>query len=224
MGPPAGYREDMAWDSLGVVADAYTGKKELGLTWWATGDGWRRARARLTEWGGMALALAICRRDVPGFKIGGMKEVCGDVYAAVNTALAAGNTRALEQLCTPAMAHQLRVELERRRTAGWSRVDWRLAAPLNLWKVEFVSGRIIKTSAASRLSFCQFTFAIPSTQVYAAYGRGGALVAGDPGQTLQVLDHWVLERRVHDSISGQQLDVRDGRWRLAGRLSLPPPQ
>jgi len=93
VGPPAGYREDMAWESLGVVADAYSGKKELGLTWWATGDGWRRARARLTEWGGMALALAICRRDVPGFKIGGMKEVCGELYAAVNAALAAGNTR-----------------------------------------------------------------------------------------------------------------------------------
>lgn len=39
-------------------------------------------------------------------------------------------------------------------------------------------------------------------------------------QVVDVVDHWVFERRAHARVQNQQMDVKDGRWRLAGRLTV----
>lgn len=90
-----------------------------------------------------------------------------------------------------------------------------------MWKVDYVRGRLVKTSQQSKISFVQFTMRIRTQQRFAAFSRQGVLLAGDPERELDVVDYWVFERRVHDNIQGQQMDVKDGAWRLAGRLAIP---
>ena len=58
------------------------------------------------------------------------------------------------------------------------------------------------------------TVRFKSKQTYAVYDKQGRLLAGDPGEVLNVEDIWVFEH-------GMKLP--NARWRLAARMSLPAP-
>lgn len=42
------------------------------------------------------------------------------------------------QLCTSATYHQLATEVERRKAAGWHRLQWSLVKPASPWKVNLI--------------------------------------------------------------------------------------
>jgi hypothetical protein len=83
----------------------------------------------------------------------------------------------------------------------------------------------MKLHSDAKFSFVQLTLRIPSRQRFAAYTRRGGeryeLVAGDPEEVLDVMDTWVIERKLWDARgSKQRLNPQGARWRLAARLQL----
>ncbi|KIZ01612.1 hypothetical protein MNEG_6348 [Monoraphidium neglectum] len=86
----------------------------------------------------------------------------------------------------------------------------------------------------SKVSFVQMTLKIASRQRFAAYysrgGAGGAgagansrgaLASGDPDEVLDVVDHWVLERKVFDDKGAKdKIDPPGARWRVVARLQV----
>lgn len=105
----ASYRQEMAWESLGAVQDPYTGKKRIGYIWWASRQGWSNAKEAFMDWANTVFAIGLCRRDVPGFKIGQMKDVTVEYYTAINEALANGNLRVLQKVRERAAAGMMEV-------------------------------------------------------------------------------------------------------------------
>lgn len=90
--------------------------------------------------------------------------------------------------------------------------------------------RAVKFFPDSRHDYLQFTLCITSKQRFAAYGKDRALLAGDPGEVLDVTEYCVFERKTvarvkkaqGASMTGvevnQQTEVEGGRWRLVGWL------
>jgi hypothetical protein len=88
---------------------------------------------------------------------------------------------------------------------------------------------LLKTHRESKFSFVQLTLQIPSRQRFSAHSRRGhdkyELVAGDPSQVVDVLDTWVIERKLFDPQGlKQKLTPQGARWRLAARLQLEDPE
>jgi large subunit ribosomal protein L45 len=156
-----------------------------------------------------------CKRNIKGWTLPGFKEEALQLYRHACVALAAGDRTALRHLASPAVYSDLKRQIKHREDAGWARVDWALPTPPTLREIEVVQGRMVAADPKDdATAFAQLTVRFRSAQRFAAYDRRGRLVAGDPGAELWVDDHWVFERPLKGP-SGS-------RWRVAGRLSVPP--
>lgn len=71
-----------------------------------------------------------------------------------------------------------------------------------------------KCAQDDKTAFAQLTVRVRAEHKFAAYNKKGHLVTGDPEAVLPVQDVWIFER----SLKSGPLS----RWRVAGRLNLPP--
>lgn len=118
------------------------------------------------------------------------------------------------QVATPIIYSQMKNEIAQRESGGWHRIEWSLVQRPTLRDVQLLQARLIGDPQNEIMCFAQLTVLFPSMQSFAAYGRNGKLLAGDPDKKIKVEDIWVFERSLNK-------DNLAARWRLAARLSLP---
>lgn len=200
--------------SPGLLAEPYRGDPPA-LPWSAlvTYSGWQ---TRWGRWMGSLRSmytLARCTRDISGFGLQDFKIEATGLYRDLNELIAAGDKQAMRRLVTEKMYSLLKKEVQHREQGGWHRVEWgmkRLPEPKD---VSIVQGRLIQADESDQsMAFAQLTCRIQSQQTFAAYGKGGKLVAGQPGEEIDVVDHWVFER---------MLKRPNRKWTVAGRLQVP---
>lgn len=156
--------------------------------------------------------LWVLRREIPGFAVPSFGEEAKALYKQISEAHASGDERGLAPLVTQPVLAAMLGEARARRQGGWSRVAWELRDVTGL---KLVQARLVGPSATDYARvFAQLTVHLATRQTFAAYGRDGALVAGDPGKVLAVEDIWVMERVV-------KAEGSRARWKLAGRIHLP---
>lgn len=117
------------------------------------------------------------------------------------------------QLATPVIYSQMKNEIAQRGHGGWHRIEWSLIHRPTLREVQILQARLLGDPKNEIMCFAQITVLLPSVQRFAAYGRNGKLLAGDPDKDIKVEDVWVFERNLNK-------DNLVARWRLAARLSL----
>jgi len=200
--------------SPGLLAEPYRGDPPA-LPWSAlvTYSGWQ---TRWGRWMGSLRSmytLARCTRDISGFGLQDFKIEATGLYRDLNELIAAGDKQAMRRLVTEKMYSLLKKEVQHREQGGWHRMEWgmkRLPEPKD---VSIVQGRLIQADESDQsMAFAQLTCRIQSQQTFAAYGKGGKLVAGQPGEEIDVVDHWVFER---------MLKRPNRKWTVAGRLQVP---
>jgi large subunit ribosomal protein L45 len=90
------------------------------------------------------------------------------------------------------------------KAGGWAKIDWELL-DFEDGTPETLQGRVVQSSPGSNaVGFVQFTVRFRTRQTYAVYDKSGRLVAGTPGEVLNVEDIWVFERG---------LKLPNPRWR-----------
>ncbi|KAK9903338.1 hypothetical protein WJX75_003173 [Coccomyxa subellipsoidea] len=202
--------------SPNIIAEPYKGElPALPLVSWVTLTGLRE-RWRRTMGGVKAMyTLARCKKFVPGFSLPAFKADALRLYEEVCQAIAADDKTLLRQRMTPAAYGTVKAQLKAREEGGWKRVAWALARRPQLHELELVHARLIAANPKdARSSFAQLTVRVRAAHKFAAYDGKRRLVAGDPEKEVPVQDVWVLERSFREEPTS--------RWRVAGRLSLPP--
>lgn len=63
-------------------------------------------------------------------------------------------------------------------------------------------------------TFAQLTVKISAEVRFAAYGKGGEILKGDPRRSMKTTDYWVLERSF--------VKAPSAKWRLASQISNIP--
>ncbi|KAI8476367.1 MAG: hypothetical protein J3K34DRAFT_509794 [Monoraphidium minutum] len=238
-------RLDYKINQVGFLVQPYKGAPPpLGAGFLFSKDGRKRAWERIQNFLSMGVAVATLMRSVPGFSSKGMKEMAAEMYTAVNRGLALGQLDALQDMVVPSEFKRMAHDRERWRKQRWDRIEWRLEGELRLKDISVVHGRLLKMHKDAQVAFVQITLKIPSRQRFAAYTRKGAaaaaasahaggagggggrqrwaVVAGDPDEVIDVVDYWVVERKLFDfnRATKQKLDPPGARWRLAARLQL----
>eukprot|EP00887_Chlorella_sp_A99_P000779 scaffold5.g779.t1 len=193
--------------SSNVLAEPYKGDlPPLPLSSWFTIAGWKERWRRALGGAKSMYTVAKCKKHVPGWSLPSFKEESLRVVA-------------------PAVFADMKRQLKQREEGGWARVSWAMTQRPTLKQarrfraraqVEVVHGRLIALDPKDdSTGFAQLTVKMPSRQRFAAYGRGGRLVAGSEAADVPVVDHWVFEIPLRKQTNN--------RWRLAGRLSVPAP-
>ncbi|CAK0786856.1 hypothetical protein CVIRNUC_010070 [Coccomyxa viridis] len=159
--------------------------------------------------------LAKCRKYVPGFGLPAFKADALRLYEDACSGIARSDRTLLRQIMTPAEYGNFKAQLKAREDGDWKRVEWSLARRPLLHELEVVHGRMIAPNPKDEQSaYAQLTVRIRALHKFAAYSGKGELKAGSPGKDFPVLDVWILERAFKKGPTS--------RWRIAGRLSLPP--
>ncbi|CAL8465265.1 g4800 [Coccomyxa elongata] len=202
--------------SPNVLVEPYKGElPPLPLVSWVTLSGWRERWHRTLGGVKAIYTLARCRKFVPGFSLPAFKADALLLYEEVCQAIAADDKTLLRQRMTPAAYGTVKAQLKAREDGGWKRVAWSLARRPQLNELELVHARLIAANPKdARSSFAQLTVRVRAAHKFAAYDGKRRLVAGDPENEVPVQDVWVLERSFKEQPTS--------RWRVAGRLSLPP--
>ncbi|KAK3248593.1 hypothetical protein CYMTET_41944 [Cymbomonas tetramitiformis] len=102
-------------------------------------------------------------------------------------------------------------EMKQREQAGWKEIVWNLDS----WQyTSLIQARLIAPNPEDPdNAFAQITMRMRSTQTFAVYDVKDQLLAGSMEKQMLVDDHWVFERA---------LQMANSKWRLAGRISIPP--
>jgi hypothetical protein len=175
---------DFARQTFGAVLDRYNPSARLPLTPLAPFSPQGRAalKQRFTDLVNRGVVVSHLNRRVPGFSLAELKGGVAALYEQVNSALASGQRglAAAEDSVASGELQRLRGDAHARALAGWERVEWKLAEPIDTRKIKIVHARYAQVAPTSMTGFVQVTFKIPSKQVFAAYRRasGGAVAGG----------------------------------------------
>lgn len=205
--------------SSNLIAEPYKGAlPRLPLSSWVTPSGWKERWRRWMSNFKSVYTLSKVRKNVKGWTLPGFKEEALKIYTEACGALAAADRTALRQLVSPAVFTDMKRQIKQREDGGWKRVQWAMTSTPTLQDIEVVHGRLIAADPKNDdTAFAQLTVRFKSGQTFAAYDGRGRLVAGSEGEgaEMRVEDFWVFER----PLKGQTAN----RWRVAGRLTIPPP-
>ncbi|CAL5222260.1 g4597 [Coccomyxa viridis] len=202
--------------SPNILAEPYRGDPPpLPASSWLTIQGYRDRWKRFIGGAKSMYTLAKCRKYVPGFSLPGFKADVLRIYEDACSGIARGDRTLLRQVMTPGEYGNVKAQLKAREDGDWKKVEWSLVRRPHLHELEVVHGRLIAQNPKDEKSaFAQLTVRIRALHKFAAYSGSSELRAGIPGREFPVQDVWIFERAFKQGPTS--------RWRIAGRLSLPP--